>query len=65
MTKYVFTDSVKGEKYSSFLLEKDEEKLVVHFGVSGDDIPMQFVLVVDGNKEVIEFSDAIGYIIVE
>lgn len=32
---------------------KDEEKLLVHFGVNGDDIPMQFILVVDADRQLI------------
>lgn len=33
--------------------QKDEEKLLVHFGVSGDDIPMRFVIVVDADRQLI------------
>lgn len=33
--------------------EKDEEKLLVHFGVNGEDIPMSFILVVDAERQLI------------
>ena len=33
--------------------EKDEEKLLVHFGVNGEDIPMNFILVVDAERQLI------------
>ncbi len=33
--------------------EKDEEKLLVHFGVSGDDIPMKFIIVVDAERQLV------------
>ncbi len=32
---------------------KDEEKLLVHFGVRGDDILMNFILVVDAERQLI------------
>ena len=33
--------------------EKEEDQLLVHFGVNGDDIPMQFVMFVDPEKQLI------------
>jgi len=41
--------------------EKDEEKLVVHFGVSGDDIPMQFILVVDEERQLIRLMSPMPF----
>lgn len=41
--------------------EKDEEKLVVHFGVSGDDIPMQFILVVDEDRQLIRLMSPMPF----
>lgn len=32
---------------------KDEEKLLVHYGVNGDDIPMDFILYVDAERQLI------------
>ena len=45
MTKYVFTDSVKGEKYSSFLLEKDGEKLQMDIPeiLKNKNLPISFI----------------------
>lgn len=40
---------------------KDEEKLLVHFGVSGDDIPMQFILVVDAERQLIRLMSPMPY----
>ena len=33
--------------------EKDEEKLLVHFGVSGEDLPMQFLITLDVSRQLI------------
>lgn len=33
--------------------EKEEEKLLVHFGVNGDDIPMNFIIFVDADRQLI------------
>lgn len=40
---------------------KDEEKLVVHFGVNGDDIPMQFILVVDAERQLIRVMSPLPF----
>ncbi|MBQ9930359.1 MAG: hypothetical protein IJO72_06240 [Oscillospiraceae bacterium] len=32
---------------------KDEEKLLVHFGVRGEDLLMQFILIVDAERQLI------------
>ena len=33
--------------------EKDEEKMLVYFGVEGEDLPMQFLLMVEEERELI------------
>lgn len=33
--------------------DKLEDKLVAHFKVSGDDIPMQFIIIVDADRQLI------------
>ena len=40
---------------------KDEEKLLVHFGVNGDDIPMQFILVVDAERQLIRLMSPMPF----
>lgn len=40
---------------------KDEESLVVYFGVSGDDIPMQFILVVDAERQLIRVMSPLPF----
>lgn len=40
---------------------KDEEKLLVHFGVNGDDIPMQFILIVDADRQLIRVMSQLPF----
>lgn len=40
---------------------KDEEKLLVHFGVNGDDIPMQFILIVDAERQLIRLMSPLPF----
>lgn len=40
---------------------KDEEKLLVHFGVNGDDILMQFILIVDAERQLIRVMSPLPF----
>ncbi len=40
---------------------KDEEKLIVHFGVNGEDIPMQFILMVDADRELVRLLSPLPF----
>lgn len=40
---------------------KDEDKLLVHFGVNGNDIPMRFILVVDTERQLIRLMSPMPY----
>jgi hypothetical protein len=40
---------------------KDEEKLLVHFGVNGDDIPMRFILIVDAARQLIRVMSPLPF----
>lgn len=41
--------------------QKDEEELVAYFGVNGDDIPMQFILVVDAERQLIRVMSPLPF----
>jgi len=41
--------------------EKESEKLTVHFGVSGEDIPMQFILIVDEDRQLIRLMSPLPF----
>ena len=40
---------------------KDEENLIVHFGVNGDDILMQFILGVDADRQLIRLLSPLPF----
>ena len=41
--------------------EKDDERLLVHFGVSGDDIPMKFIMAVDAERTVVRLMSLLPF----
>ncbi len=45
----------------SWKYSKDDEKLIVHFGVSGDDIAMNFIIVVDIERQLIRLLSPMPY----
>ncbi len=45
----------------SWKYSKDDEKLIVHFGVSGDDIAMNFIIVVDVERQLIRLLSPMPY----
>ena len=45
--------------------EKDEEKLVIHSGVKGDDFPVEFIIAVDAEREVVRFLSKLPFSIPE
>lgn len=46
----------RGWKYN-----KDEEKLVVYFGVRGDDLPMQMILAVDAQRQLVRLMSPMTF----
>ena len=45
--------------------DKDDEQLVVHFSVNGDDIPMQFILIVDADRQLVRLMSPLPFKISE
>lgn len=41
--------------------EKEEEQLLVHFGVRGNDVPMQILILVDTDRQLIRVMSPIGF----
>ena len=41
--------------------EKDEENLVVHFLVGGDDIPMSFIIAVDAERQLVRVMSPLPF----
>ena len=40
---------------------KEEEKLLAHFGVNGDDIPINFVIVVDAERQLVRVMSPLPF----
>ena len=40
---------------------KDDDKLTVYFGVSGDDIPMQFIMIVDAERQLVRLLSPMAF----
>ncbi len=45
----------------NWTFERDDTELLVHFGVSGDDIPMQFVLIVDAQRQLVRLASLLPF----
>lgn len=41
--------------------EKDEEKMMIHLGVNGDDIPMEFVIHCDAERQLIRLMSFLPF----
>ena len=40
---------------------KEEDELLVHFGVNGEDIPMNFILVVDAERQLVRLMSPLAF----
>ncbi len=59
--KKVFEDLCAAIDARNWKYTKDEEKLLVHFGVSGQDIPMQFLIIVDIKAQYIRLLSPLPF----
>lgn len=41
--------------------QREDEKLLVRFGVSGDDIPMDFVIIVDADRQLVRLMSPLSF----
>lgn len=41
--------------------EQDKDKLLVHFGVNGDDLPVQFIIVADAERQLIRLMSPLTF----
>jgi len=65
LAKKVYTTLCDAIDKREWKYDKEEDDLVVHFGVSGDDIPMQFILVVDEDRQLIRLMSPLPFEISE
>ncbi len=61
LAKQVYDTLCEAIERRNWKFGKDEEKLLVHFGVRGDDIPMNFILVVDAERQLIRLLSPMPY----
>ena len=65
LAKQVYRTLCKAIEKRKWNFGKDEEKLLVHFSVNGDDIPMQFILIVDAERQLIRVMSPLPFKISE
>lgn len=53
LAKQVYNTLCSALENREWSFGKDEEKLLVHFGVRGDDLPMNYILVVEAERQCI------------
>ncbi len=61
LAKSVFATFCKAMDRREWKFEKDEEKLTAHFTVSGDDLLMQFTLVIDAKRQLIRLTSQLPF----
>ncbi len=61
LAKQVYKTLCDANERREWKLGKDEENLLVHVGVSGDDIPVQFILVVDAERQLVRLMSPMPY----
>lgn len=59
--KEVFASLVKMLDAREWHYEKDEENLVIHSGVKGDDLPIGFIVAVDAEREAVRFLSKLPF----
>lgn len=53
LAKQVFQTLCDAIEQREWKYDKDEEKMIVHFGVSGEDLPMQVLMIVDADRQLV------------
>ncbi len=61
LAKQVYQTLCEAIERREWSFNKDEEKLLVHFGVNGEDIPMQFILFVDAERQLIRLLSPLPF----
>ncbi len=59
--KKVFDDLCAAIEARNWKYTKEEDKLLVHFGVVGEDLPMHFVIIVDIKRQYIRLLSPIPF----
>lgn len=65
LAKKVFEDLCTSLDRKKWHYKKHEEDLVVTFGVAGDDLPMDFLLVVDAERQLLSVLSRLSFTVPE
>ena len=52
LAKQVYQTLCRAIEKREWKYDKNEEELIVNFGVNGDDVPMQFIILVDAERQL-------------
>ena len=63
--KKIYDDLCRMLDSKDWKYDKDEEKLRIYFNAMGEDLPMNFILVVDANRQLIRLLSPMPYKIPE
>lgn len=63
--KEVFSTLVEMLDEKEWQYKKDEENLMIHSGVTGDDLPVEFIVAIDAEREVVRFLSKLPFTIPE
>lgn len=61
LAKKVYQTLCDAIERRGWTFEKNEENLFVHFGVNGEDIPMQFILLIDIERQLIRLLSPLPF----
>ena len=61
LAKQVYQTLCRAIEKREWKYDKNEEELIVNFGVNGDDIPMQFIILVDAERQLIRVMSPLPF----
>ena len=61
LAKHVYKTLCDTIEQMNWKFQKDDERLLVHFSVTGEDIPMSFVLMVDVKRQLIRLLSTLPF----
>ncbi len=61
LAKQVYRTLCEAIENREWSFKKEEDKLLVYFGVNDDDIPMQFIIIVDAERQLIRLLSPLPF----
>lgn len=61
LAKQVYRTLCEAIENREWSFKKEEDKLLVYFGVNDDDIPMQFIIIVDAERQLIRLMSPLPF----